>query len=132
MTTYALDGVGPSYADGDCWIAPSASVVGDVRFGKGCSVWFGAVIRCDNEPIEIGDGSNVQDNAVLHSDPGFPLNIGSGVVVGHQAMVHGCTIGDNCLIGIGATMLNGAKISDNCVVGANALVTEGKVFEKTP
>lgn len=115
---------------GDRWfIAESASVIGNVTLHDQVSVWFNAVIRGDNDPIEIGSGSNVQDGAVLHSDPGFPLQLGNRVTVGHKAMVHGCTVGDNTLIGINSVILNGAVIGKNCIVGANALITEGKVFE---
>ncbi len=125
MPLYSLDEISPSL-DVSVWIAPNASIIGDVRIGKNASVWFGVVIRCDNEPIHIGDMTNIQDNSVLHSDMGFPLNIGKGITVGHKAMLHGCTIGDNCLIGIGATKLNGAVIGKNCIIGAHALITEGK------
>ena len=124
---FALDGVAPKLAEG-VWIAPNASVVGEVSLAENASVWFGVVIRCDNEPITIGKGTNIQDNSVLHSDPGMPLIIGEGVTVGHKAMLHGCTVGDNSLIGIGATVLNGAVIGKNCIVGAHALITEGKVI----
>jgi len=127
MSLFALDGVSPRLAD-DVWVAPNASVVGDVTLAENASVWFGVVIRCDNEPITIGKDTNIQDNSVLHSDPGMPLTIGAGVTVGHKAMLHGCMIGDNSLIGIGATVLNGAVIGKNCIVGAHALVTEGKVI----
>ncbi|MCA2013573.1 gamma carbonic anhydrase family protein [Pararhodobacter sp. CCB-MM2] len=114
--------------EGACWVAPNAHVIGAVTLGDQTGVWFGATIRGDNEPIRIGARTNVQENAVLHSDPGAPLTIGAGVTIGHGAIVHGCTIGDNCLIGMGATILNNARIGKNCIVGANALVTEGKDF----
>ena len=127
MAVYSLDDKTPALAD-DVWVAESASVIGNVAMHEGSSVWFGAVVRGDNEPIEIGKRSNVQDGSVLHSDPGSPLHIGEGVTLGHQVMVHGCTIGDNTLIGIGATILNGAKIGKNCIIGAHALITEGKVI----
>jgi carbonic anhydrase/acetyltransferase-like protein (isoleucine patch superfamily) len=127
MSVYSLDDIKPQLAD-DVWVAESATVVGNVIMEAGSSVWFGTVIRGDNEPIKIGAGSNIQDNAVLHSDPGSPLTIGDDVTVGHQAMLHGCTIDDNSLIGIGATVLNGAKIGKNCLIGAHALITEGKVI----
>jgi carbonic anhydrase/acetyltransferase-like protein (isoleucine patch superfamily) len=127
MSVYSLDDIKPQLAD-DVWVADSATVVGNVIMEAGSSVWFGTVIRGDNEPIKIGAGSNIQDNAVLHSDPGSPLTIGANVTVGHQAMLHGCTIDDNSLIGIGATVLNGAKIGKNCLIGAHALITEGKVI----
>jgi carbonic anhydrase/acetyltransferase-like protein (isoleucine patch superfamily) len=103
-------------------------VIGDARIGEGVSVWFGAVIRADNTPILVGAGTNVQDGAMLHSDPGSPLTIGAGATIGHHAILHGCTIGDNVLIGMGATLLNGAVIGADSLVGADALVTEGKVF----
>jgi len=125
MSVYALGGISPSLASG-VWIAPSASVIGDVHLGENASVWFGTIIRCDNEPIVIGDNTNIQDNSVLHSDAGMPLTIGAGVTVGHKAMLHGCTVGDNCLVGIGATILNGAVIGKNCIIGAHTLITEGK------
>lgn len=128
MTFYRLDDVAPAI-DPTAWVAPSADLIGDVRAGPGASIWFGAIIRADNTPILIGSGSNIQDGAVCHSDPGFPLTLGSNVTVGHQAILHGCMVGDGTLIGMGARVLNGAMISDNCLVGAGALVTEGKVFE---
>jgi carbonic anhydrase/acetyltransferase-like protein (isoleucine patch superfamily) len=110
---------------GDYWIAPNASVIGQVTLEAGASVWFGAVIRGDNDPIVIGEGSNVQENSVLHTDPGYTLRVGRNVTIGHMAMLHGCEVGDNTLIGIGAVVLNGAKIGKNCIVGAKALITEG-------
>ncbi len=110
------------------FVAPNATIIGNVRLQPEASVWFNCVIRGDNELIEIGPGSNVQDGSVLHTDPGFPLMIGRGVTVGHKVMLHGCTIGDNSLIGIGSTVLNGARIGSNCLVGASALITEGKSF----
>ncbi len=129
MPLCRLGEIAPTLADPeDVWIAPNAYVVGNVRLGRGVGVWFGATIRGDNDPIEIGDETNIQDGAVLHSDPGSPLKIGAGVTVGHAAIVHGCEIGGNSLIGMGATILNRAKIGRNCLVGANALVTEGKEF----
>ena len=128
MPLYAIDGVGPQLDDG-AWVAPSADLIGDVRLGKRCSVWFGAVIRADNTPIILGEESNFQDGAIGHSDPGAPLTIGSRVTVGHQAILHGCTVEDEALIGMGARILNGAVIGKQCIVGAGALVTEGKVFE---
>lgn len=127
MALYSLDGRSPLLADGS-WAAPSADLVGDVRLGERASVWFGAVIRADNSPILIGKDSNIQDGAVCHSDPGFPLTVGARVTVGHQAILHGCTIGDDCLIGMGARILNGAMLEPECLVGAGALVTEGKTF----
>ena len=128
MPLYALDELAPTLAGG-AWAAPSADLIGDVRLGPRASVWFGAVIRADNTPILIGPDSNIQDNAVGHSDPGAPLAIGAGVTVGHQAILHGCTIHDGALIGMGARILNGAVIGANCLVGAGALVTEGKAFD---
>ena len=129
MPLYALDGVRPELpADGRYWIAPGAQVIGRVRLGVDASVWFGVVLRGDNEEIYIGPGSNVQDNSVLHTDPGFPVSIGENCTIGHRAVLHGCVIGDNSLVGMGATILNGAKIGANCLVGANALITEGKSF----
>lgn len=127
MTVFALDGVSPTLGEG-VWIAPSAQVIGDVRLGGSASVWFNAVLRADNEPMTIGARSNIQDGSVLHSDPGSPLRIGEGVTVGHKAMLHGCTVGDNSLIGINAVVLNRAVIGRNSIVGAGALVPEGKVF----
>ena len=129
MPLYSLDGVAPELpANGRYWIAPDAVLVGKVRIGEGVSIWFGAVLRGDNEWIEIGENSNVQDGCVLHTDPGFPLTIGKGCTLGHRAVVHGCTVGDNILIGMGAVLLNGARIGNNSIVGAGALVTEGKEF----
>ena len=128
MPLYALDDVAPQL-DPQAWAAPSADLIGDVRLGAGASVWFGAVIRADNTPILVGERSNLQDGAVGHSDPGAPLVIGAGVTVGHQAILHGCTIGAGALIGMGARVLNHAVIGERCLVGAGALVTEGKAFE---
>lgn len=129
MPLYALNDVAPTLPDdGSAWVAPSADLIGDVRLGREASVWFGVVIRADNTPIIIGEGTNIQEQAVLHSDPGAPCTLGAGVTVGHQAMLHGCTLGDNVLVGMGATILNHAVIPDNCLVGAGALVTEGKTF----
>jgi carbonic anhydrase/acetyltransferase-like protein (isoleucine patch superfamily) len=128
MPLYSIEGLGPSL-NPTAWVAPSADLIGDVRLGVRCSVWFGAVIRADNTPIILGDESNFQDGAIGHSDPGAPLTLGSRVTVGHQAILHGCTVGDEALIGMGARVLNGAVIGSQCIVGAGALVTEGKVFE---
>ena len=127
MTLYALAGIAPQ-VDADCWVAPDANVIGRVVLEAGASVWFGATLRGDNEEIRIGAGSNVQENVVMHTDMGFPLVVGPGCTIGHKAMLHGCTIGENSLIGMGATVLNGAKIGRNCLIGAGALVTEGKVI----
>jgi len=112
----------------DFWVAPNAAVIGDITFKKNASVWFGAVLRGDNDPIIIGENSNIQDNSVCHTDDGMPLIIGDNVTVGHKVILHSCTVGDNSLIGMGSTVLNKAKIGNNCLVGANALVTEGKEF----
>ncbi|WP_454814210.1 gamma carbonic anhydrase family protein [Labrys neptuniae] len=129
MPLYALDDIAPAVpADGHYWLAPDAQVVGRVILGEYANIWFGAVLRGDNEPMTIGARSNVQDGAVLHSDPGFPLTIGEDCTVGHSAILHGCTIGAGSLIGMGATILNGARIGEGCLVGANALITEGKEF----
>ena len=124
---YELDGTAPD-VDEDAWVAPDANVIGRVRLASGSSVWFGTTIRGDNEPISIGRDSNIQEACVLHTDLGFPLTVGARVTVGHKAMLHGCTIGDGALIGMGATVLNGAVIGEGCLIGANALVTEGKVI----
>ena len=126
MTIYALGSVSPELPDGFCWIAPTAVVIGRVIISANVGVWFGSVLRGDNEPIVIGENSNVQENCVMHTDPGFPVTIGKGCTIGHKAMIHGCTIGDNSLVGMGATVLNGAKIGSNCLIGAGALVPEGK------
>ncbi len=126
MPLYALEGINPQLPDGPCFIAPNASVIGRVILGEDVGIWFGAVLRGDNEPMTIGARTNIQDNAVCHSDAGFPLTVGEGCTIGHRAMLHGCTIGDNTLVGMGATILNGAKIGRNCLIGACALITEGK------
>ncbi|MDC7683773.1 gamma carbonic anhydrase family protein [Asticcacaulis sp. BYS171W] len=129
MTVFALGGVSPQGIENEnVYVAPGAQVIGDVRFGAGASVWFNAVLRADNEPMIVGGRSNIQDGSVLHSDPGSPLVIGEGVTVGHKVVLHGCTIGDNSLIGIGSVILNRAQIGKNSIVGAGALVPEGKVF----
>ena len=125
MTIYQLDGVSPRI-DASAWIAPDANVIGNVVIEGDASVWFCATLRGDNEVIHIGRGSNLQENVVCHTDIGFPLTIGAGCTIGHKVMLHGCTIGDNSLIGMGATILNGAKIGKNCLIGAHALITEGK------
>jgi len=127
MSIYCLGNVTPSLPDDDeYWIAPTAAVIGRVILKKNASIWWGATLRGDNEPITIGENSNIQDGSVLHTDMGAPLNIGDNVTVGHLVMLHGCTIGDNSLVGIGAIVLNGAKIGKNCLIGANCLITEGK------
>lgn len=110
----------------DYWIAPNATIVGDVTLGNNVSIWWGSVLRGDNDPMTIGDNCNIQDGCVLHTDPGFPLTLGNNVSVGHMVMLHGCTIGDGSLIGINSVILNGAKIGRNCLIGAKALITEGK------
>ena len=127
MAIYELDGMVPQLA-ASAWVADSAQVMGNVVLGEDASVWFGTVIRGDTETITIGAGSNIQDASVLHADIGKPLVVGERVTVGHQVMLHGCTIGDESLIGIGAVVLNGAKIGKHCLVGAGSLVTEGKEF----
>ncbi|MBU3605597.1 gamma carbonic anhydrase family protein [Polynucleobacter sp. MWH-Creno-3A4] len=127
MAIYELDGYTPQLSEG-VWVAESAEVIGKVELHKNASIWPKVVIRGDNDLIQVGEGSNVQDASVLHTDPGYPLLIGKHVTVGHQVMLHGCKIGDGSLIGIGAVILNGAKIGKNCLVGAGALVTEGKEF----
>jgi len=129
MPIYELKDAKPEFpAEGDYWIAETATLIGRVRLKKHTSVWFGAVLRGDNEWIELGERSQIQDNATLHTDPGFPLTIGPDCVIGHNVILHGCMIGANSLIGMGAIMLNGARIGDNCLVGAGALITEGKSF----
>jgi carbonic anhydrase/acetyltransferase-like protein (isoleucine patch superfamily) len=128
MPVYALDGATPEIA-GDCWIAPDAVVIGNVRLLKGASIWFGAVLRGDNEWITIGPDSNVQDHSIIHADPGQPVTIGRGVTIGHRVIVHSAAVGDHSLIGMGAVLLNRARIGSRCLVGAGALVTEDKTFE---
>ena len=128
MPLYSIDDVAPS-VNPTAWVAPSADLIGDVRLGDRCSVWFGAVIRADNTPIILGDETNFQDGAIGHSDPGAPLTLGARVTVGHQAILHGCTVEDEALIGMGARILNGAVIGRQCIVGAGSLITEGKIFE---
>jgi carbonic anhydrase/acetyltransferase-like protein (isoleucine patch superfamily) len=125
MTLYSLDAIAPEVA-ADAWVAPSAELMGKVRLGARASVWFGAVLRGDNELIAVGEGTNVQDHAMCHTDMGFPLTVGRDCTIGHRATLHGCTIGDESLVGMGATILNGAVIGRNCLIGACALVTEGK------
>jgi carbonic anhydrase/acetyltransferase-like protein (isoleucine patch superfamily) len=127
MALYELDGVAPQLGTG-AWVADSAEVIGNVKLGENASIWFGAVLRGDNETMTIGRNSNVQDMSMLHSDPGSPLTVGENVTIGHQVMLHGCTIGDNSLIGIQAVVLNNAKIGRNSIVGAGSVVTEGKEF----
>lgn len=129
MAIYELDGQRPDLpADERYWVAESAVVIGTVRLKRDASVWYGASLRGDNEWVEVGEGSNIQENCILHTDIGFPLTIGAGCTIGHSVILHGCTIADNSLIGMGAIVLNGVKIGRNCLVGAGAVVTEGKEF----
>ncbi|HEX8164217.1 MAG TPA: gamma carbonic anhydrase family protein [Beijerinckiaceae bacterium] len=129
MPLYALDDAAPELpAGGRFWIAPDAHVIGRVRLGADASVWFGSVLRGDNELIDLGDRVNIQEGSMLHTDPGYPMTIGADCTIGHHAILHGCTVGEGSLIGMGATVLNGARIGAGSLVGANALVTEGKVF----
>jgi carbonic anhydrase/acetyltransferase-like protein (isoleucine patch superfamily) len=129
MPLYSLDDLRPTVPEpGRYWIAPDAHVIGNVRLGADVGIWFGTVVRGDNEPIEIGEGSNIQEGSLLHTDPGYPMTIGPGCTIGHHAILHGCTLGGNTLIGMGATVLNGARIGANSLVGASALITEGKEF----
>jgi carbonic anhydrase/acetyltransferase-like protein (isoleucine patch superfamily) len=124
---HALDDLIPAI-DPDAWVAPGAHVMGRVTLAAGVGIWFGAVLRGDNEPIAVGENTNIQENSVLHTDWGYPLTIGANCTIGHKAMLHGCTIGDGTLIGMGATVLNGARIGNGCLIGACALITEGKVI----
>lgn len=129
MPLYSLDGLAPETpSEGAWWLAPDAHLIGRVRLHADVGIWFGSVLRGDNEWIEIGARSNIQEGCVLHTDMGFPMTIGPDCTIGHRAILHGCTIGENSLVGMGATVLNGARIGRNCLVGANALVTEGKEF----
>ena len=129
MPIYAIDGKAPQFEDAETnWVAPDATLIGHIRIGRNAGFWFGVVIRGDGEPITIGADTNVQEHTVMHTDPGYPLTVGQGCTIGHRALLHGCTIGDNSLIGMGAIVLNGARIGTNCLVGAGALVTEGKQF----
>lgn len=124
---YALDGIAPQFpASGDYWVAPDANLIGKVVLGEAASVWFGCTLRGDNEEIRIGAGSNIQDGCVLHTDMGYPLTVGVNCTIGHKVILHGCTIGDGCLIGMGAIIMNGARIGKGCLIGAGAMVTEGK------
>ena len=129
MSLYEIDGTSPQLGEW-AWAAPSADLIGDVRLEMKASVWFGATLRADNTPIILGEETNFQDGAVGHSDPGVPLTIGARVTVGHQAILHGCTVSNDCLIGMGARILNGAFLGPECLVGAGALITEGKRFEE--
>ncbi|MFN7102233.1 MAG: gamma carbonic anhydrase family protein [Pseudorhizobium sp.] len=129
MPLYALGQAEPKTPGPDrYWVAPNATVIGDVDIGEDVGIWFGAVLRGDNEPILLGAGTNIQEGVIIHNDVGYPVSIGRGCTIGHRAIIHGCVIGDNSLIGMGATILNGARIGNNCLVGANALVTEGKTY----
>lgn len=129
MPIYSLDGIAPELPDDAAyWVAPDAHVIGAVHLARDVGIWFGAVLRGDNEAITIGEGSNIQEGAMLHTDMGFPMTIGAHCTIGHHAILHGCTIGDGALVGMGATVLNGARIGAGSLVGANALVTEGKAF----
>jgi carbonic anhydrase/acetyltransferase-like protein (isoleucine patch superfamily) len=123
---YALGDKALKTASDNYWIAPSADIMGDVTLGNNVSIWWGSVLRGDNDPMVIGDNCNIQDGCVLHTDPGFPLTLGNNVSVGHMVMLHGCTIGEGSLIGINSVILNGARIGKNCLIGAKALITEGK------
>ena len=132
MPIYSLQGVAPQLPEeGDFWIAPNAVLIGRVKLSKGASIWFGAVLRGDNDWITVGENSNIQDNAVLHTDAGIPLEVGKNVTVGHSVTLHGCRIGDNCIVGTGATLLNRCTIGKNSVVGAHALVPEGKEYPES-
>lgn len=129
MPIYDLDGETPSFDDADSnWIAPDAVLIGKVHLGRNASIWFGCVLRGDNEPITIGEDTNIQEQVIMHTDMGFPLEVGRGCTIGHRATLHGCILGENTLVGMGAIMLNGARIGKNCLIGAGALVTEGKTF----
>ena len=129
MPLYALGEKQPTTPAPDrYWVAPTATVVGDVEIGEDVGIWFGAVLRGDNEPIVLGARTNIQESVMIHNDLGFPVTIGPGCTIGHHAIIHGCTIGENSLVGMGTTILNGARIGNNCLIGANALVTEGKEF----
>ena len=129
MPIRSLDGIAPEIPEeGAFWVAPDAQVIGRVRLARDVGIWFGAVLRGDNELISVGEGSNIQEHALLHTDMGYPLAVGAGCTIGHRAILHGCTVGDGSLVGMGAILLNGASIGASCLVGAGALVTEGKSF----
>ncbi|MEE9313761.1 MAG: gamma carbonic anhydrase family protein [Rhizobiaceae bacterium] len=133
MPLYELDGIAPDLAGSaqpneNCWVAPCATMIGKVVLKQSANIWFGAVLRGDNEAIVIGEGSNVQELSCMHTDMGYPLTIGKHCTIGHRAMVHGCTVGDNTMIGMGATVMNGAVIGNNCLIGAGALISEGKII----
>jgi carbonic anhydrase/acetyltransferase-like protein (isoleucine patch superfamily) len=127
LALYELDGMAPTLASaGECWVAPDAALIGKVQIDRNASVWWGSVLRGDNELIHVGEAANVQDHCVLHTDMGYPLTIGPGCTIGHCVMLHGCTVGENSLVGIGAIVLNGTKIGRNCIIGAHCLLPEGK------
>ena len=129
MTIFALDEHAPEFPpSGNFWVAPDASLIGMVRLLENASVWFGAILRGDNDWIVLGEGSNIQDNSVVHTDPGVPTLIGAGVTVGHRVILHSCTVGDNSLVGMGSTLLTGCKVGKNCLIGANTLIAEGKII----
>ena len=127
MPIYRLGELAPQLQEG-VWIAENATVIGDVRLGRNVNIWFGAILRGDNDPITIGDNTNVQDGSVLHTDDGVPLDIGANVTIGHKVMLHGCTVGEGSLIGINAVVLNRAVVGKHCLIGANSLIPEGKVI----
>ena len=128
MAIYSLNNISPSLPDGDFWVSETAQVIGNVKIGNNTGIWFGAVLRGDNEPILIDEDTNIQENTVIHVDKGAYVKIGSGCTIGHKSIIHGCTIGNNTLIGMGSVILNHASIGNNCLVGAGSLITEGKKF----
>ena len=128
MTIYSFNNISPSLPDGDFWVSEAAQVIGNVKIGNNTGIWFGAILRGDNEPISIDEDTNIQENTVIHVDKGACVKIGSGCTIGHKSIIHGCTIGNNTLIGMGSIILNHASIGNNCLVGAGSLVTEGKIF----
>ena len=128
MTIYSLNNISPSLPDGDFWVSETAQVIGNVKIGNNTGIWFGAILRGDNEPIYIDEDTNIQENTVIHVDKGACVKIGSGCTIGHKSIIHGCTIGNNTLIGMGSIILNHASIGNNCLVGAGSLITEGKIF----
>ena len=128
MTIYSLNNISPSLPDGDFWVSETAQLIGNVTIGNNTGIWFGAILRGDNEPIYIDEDTNIQENAVIHVDKGACVKIGSGCTIGHKSIIHGCRIGNNTLIGMGSIILNHASIGNNCLVGAGSLVTEGKIF----
>lgn len=129
MPVYELDGTSPVPTNSDnIWIAPDAHIIGNVNLEQNVGIWFGAVLRGDNEPITIGEGTNIQEHTMVHTDPGFPASIGKNCTIGHRAIIHGCTLDDNSLVGMGAIVLNGARIGKNCLIGAGALIPEGKTI----